>query len=65
MKYYLRKFEILNLPVDGYLVSRKEESRLQESSLLRAINELKDPSLSKEEVDEVLLLYGLLPNDDL
>ncbi|MGY2263436.1 hypothetical protein [Pseudomonas sp. SDO55104_S430] len=65
MKLFSSKFEIINLPVDGYLVSRKEQSRTRESSLLMAINELKDPTLSKEEVDEILVFYGLKPDEGL
>ena len=64
MKLYPRKFEILNLPVDGFVVSRLEITRAQDSPLLSAINELKNSKLSKAEVDEVLLFYGLISQAD-
>lgn len=64
MKLYPHKFEILNLPVDGFVVSRGEISRTQDSPLLLAINELKNSKLSKAEVDEVLLFHGLISEAD-
>jgi hypothetical protein len=64
MKLYPHKFEILNLPVDGFVVSRGEISRTQDSPLLLAISELKNSKLSKAEIDEVLLFYGLISQTD-
>lgn len=64
MKLYPHKFEILNLPVDGFVVSRGEMSRTQDSPLLLAISELKNSKLSKAEIDEVLLFYGLISQTD-
>ncbi len=64
MKLYPHKFEILNLPVDGFVISRGEISRTQDSPLLLAINEQKKTRLSKAEVDEVLLFYGLISQTD-
>ncbi|WP_147432549.1 hypothetical protein [Pseudomonas sp. WPR_5_2] len=64
MKLYSHKFQILNLPVDSFVVSRREVSRTQISSLLSAINELNNSKLSKAELDEILLFYGLIPEAD-
>lgn len=64
MKLYPHKFEVLNLPVDGFVVSRGEISRAQDSPLLLAISELKNSKLSKAEIDEVLLFYGLISQTD-
>ena len=64
MKLYPYKFQILNLPIDGFVVSRREVSQKQDSTLLTAINELRDSILSNDEFDEVLLFYGLTPGAD-
>ncbi|WP_191623017.1 hypothetical protein [Pseudomonas fluorescens] len=67
MKLYPYTFEILNLPVDGFVVSKCEISRERGSPLLSAINELGNSKLSSAEVEEVLLFYGLISHteDDL